>query len=276
MNAISIFDFKNHQVRTAVHENGEVYFCLTDVADALEIDRTSNLLRIAKGVVNNHTLKNRGSLDPNGVIKITINTSGGIQELTFINEPNLYRVIFRSKKDEAVKFQDWVFNDVLPTLRKTGEYRITLSVEQQNALASEVRKRCQNQQVHYQTVWRAIKDHYKVENYKDILAKDCNEAMNLVWLIQLPQPQITQTNEQLAYNEMMRYRGLLQLDNINKTISELQLAALNVSQQLDRLRQLTPVINDAFAMPTYPMPVNVDEVRQLAMIRLAGRNASII
>lgn len=92
----------------------------------------------------------------------------------------------------------------------------------------------------------------------------------------MPQPQIAQTNEQLAYNEMMRYRGLLQLDNINKTISELQLAALNVSQQLDRLKQLTPVINDAFAMPTYPMPVNVDEVRQLAMIRLASRNAAII
>ena len=261
MNAISIFDFKNHQVRTAVHENGEVYFCLTDVAEALNIKNAN---------------PSRFNFDEAGVHKMYISYPSGKKEVSFISEPNLYRVIFRSKKDEAVKFQDWVFNDVLPTLRKTGEYRITLSVEQQNALASEVRKRCQNQQVHYQTVWRAIKDHYKVENYKDILAKDCNEAMNLVWLIQLPQPQIAQTNEQLAYNEMMRYRGLLQLDNINKTISELQLAALNVSQQLDRLKQLTPVINDAFAMPTYPMPVNVDEVRQLAMIRLAGRNASII
>ncbi|MDO9957413.1 BRO family protein, partial [Glaesserella parasuis] len=44
------------------------------------------------------------------------------QEVTFINEPNLYRIIFRSNKSQAIDFQNWVFEEVLPQIRKTGQY----------------------------------------------------------------------------------------------------------------------------------------------------------
>ncbi|HDJ2741175.1 TPA: hypothetical protein PP068_001534 [Salmonella bongori] len=47
---------------------------------------------------------------------------GREQEAAFVNEPNLYRVIFRSNKPETKQFQDWVFSEVLPTIRKTGRY----------------------------------------------------------------------------------------------------------------------------------------------------------
>lgn len=43
----------------------------------------------------------------------------------FVNEPNLYRCIFRSDKEKAKEFQDWVFNEVLPSIRKTGGYMVT-------------------------------------------------------------------------------------------------------------------------------------------------------
>ena len=43
-------------------------------------------------------------------------------KLTFIGEPNLYRCIFQSKKEGAKRFQDWVFGEVLPSIRKTGAY----------------------------------------------------------------------------------------------------------------------------------------------------------
>ena len=45
-----------------------------------------------------------------------------MQKLTIVNEPNLYRLIFRSDKKEAKDFQDWVFEEVLPAIRKTGSY----------------------------------------------------------------------------------------------------------------------------------------------------------
>ena len=64
----------------------------------------------------------RFQLDEKGVHKMYTPTNGGTQELTFVSEPNLYRVIFRSNKEQAKQFQDWVFSEVLPQIRRTGVY----------------------------------------------------------------------------------------------------------------------------------------------------------
>ena len=107
--AIMDFSFEGRRgVRVQVI-NGDPWFCLKDVCEILTVDRTSRLLRDLdeKGLADCHTL-----------------TIGGKQRLSFVNEPNLYRVIFRSNKPEARQFQDWVFNVVLPTIRITGRYEI--------------------------------------------------------------------------------------------------------------------------------------------------------
>ena len=103
----SIFNFNNHGVRVVLDDSEEPWFCLTGVYKSLDISRTSRLFR---------------ELDSKGVADYHTPTSGGIQKIKFINEPNLYRIIFRSNKPQALSFQDWVFSDVLPTIRKTGSY----------------------------------------------------------------------------------------------------------------------------------------------------------
>lgn len=118
----SIFNFNEHGVRIVHDTNGEPLFCLPDVCKALNISRSSDLVQISKGFVLNDTPKRSGALNPTGVHKIRIPTNGGKQELIFIDEPNLYRIIFRSNKPEALSFQNWVFAEVLPTIRKTGSY----------------------------------------------------------------------------------------------------------------------------------------------------------
>ena len=107
MNTISVFQFQTNQSVRVEFVNNEPYFCLKDVAEILEIKDTKS---------KNFNLQSKG------VEKIPHLTNGGKQELTFINEPNLYRVIFRSNKPEAVKFQDWIFEEVIPQIRKTGSY----------------------------------------------------------------------------------------------------------------------------------------------------------
>ena len=103
---ISTFNFKSKPVRIRLF-NDEPYFCLSDVCLVLGVNRRStDAFRLNKKGCNN----------------ITTLTKGGKQELTFINEPNLYRIIFRSNKVEAVEFQNWVFEEVLPQIRKTGQY----------------------------------------------------------------------------------------------------------------------------------------------------------
>lgn len=118
----SIFNFNKHGVRVAFDANGEPLFCLPDICKVMNISRSSDLVQVSKGYVKNETPRRQGALNPTGVHKIRISTNGGMQELVFINEENLYRVIFRSNKPEALNFQNWVFAEVLPTIRKTGSY----------------------------------------------------------------------------------------------------------------------------------------------------------
>ena len=62
--------------------------------------------------------------------------------LTFIGEPNLYRCIFQSKKEGAKRFQDWVFGEVLPSIRKTGAYMTRDTVLKVMAEPENILKLC--------------------------------------------------------------------------------------------------------------------------------------
>lgn len=95
------------QIRTAQGASGEPLFCLADVCKAL-------------GLSNPRKVKTQ--LSPKGVTISDTPTNGGIQQLNFITEANLYRCIFQSRKEEAEQFQDWVCEEVLPAIRQSGGY----------------------------------------------------------------------------------------------------------------------------------------------------------
>ncbi|MGR6647407.1 BRO-N domain-containing protein [Avibacterium paragallinarum] len=116
-NQTSTFDFKSTPVRIELFKN-EPHFCLTDVCLALNISNAN---------------ASRFKFNEAGVHKMYISFPSGKKEVTFINEPNLYRIIFRSNKAEAIEFQNWVFEEVLPQIRKTGKY----SLEQQQLALPE-------------------------------------------------------------------------------------------------------------------------------------------
>lgn len=59
-----------------------------------------------------------------GVVKRDTPTSSGIQQMSYINEGDLYRLIMKSKLPSAEKFESWVVDEVLPAIRKTGSYQI--------------------------------------------------------------------------------------------------------------------------------------------------------
>ncbi len=105
-NSISIYNFKQNQIRTQ-SVDGNPWFCLADCCKAL-------------GIKQNRDTATR--LSQAGVGKTDTLTNGGNQKITFINEPNLYRLIFRSNKPQAQAFADWVYSEVLPSIRKTGAY----------------------------------------------------------------------------------------------------------------------------------------------------------
>lgn len=110
------------QVRTA-GTSDKPLFCLADVCKAL-------------GIINPSDMKKR--LNQRGVATIytpTYNQHGAevSQSMLFINEPNLYRCVFQSRKKEAEAFQNWVFEEVLPSIRAKGSYALTQQLEQAKA-----------------------------------------------------------------------------------------------------------------------------------------------
>lgn len=179
MNAIKTFNFQSQSVRIEF-KNGEPLFCLTDVAQILEIQNTKS---------------SRFNLKEDGVHKMYLTDKlGRNQEATFISEPNLYRVIFRSNKTEAVKFQDWIFEEVIPQIRKTGGYQIPpkptkalpngLTAEQietvkklHNALVKSAPK--EQQAKIAITLWSAVKSKFGV-SYKEVPAKQFAEVLSVM------------------------------------------------------------------------------------------------
>ena len=95
------------QVRTTTIDEATM-FCASDVAKALGYGNAADAINRhcrAKGIVKHDTL-----------------TSGGIQALTYIDEGNLYRLITHSKMPNAEEFERWVFDEILPSIRKHGAY----------------------------------------------------------------------------------------------------------------------------------------------------------
>lgn len=126
-NEISIFNFKSTPVRTSI-QDGEVWFCLVDVCDSLALKRGSKVIE---------------RLSEDGVRETSLTDNLGRKQFAkFINEPNLYRLIFRSNKPAAVQFGNWVYEEVLPTIRKTGGYGLQAQVDMK-AIGGMV-KRCVN------------------------------------------------------------------------------------------------------------------------------------
>ncbi len=107
--------FENEEfgkVRT-IEENDKILFCGSDVARAL-------------GYINS-----RKALSDHckGVTKRDTPTNGGMQEMSFIFEGDVYRLIAHSKLPNAEKFENWVFDEVLPSIRKHGIYADATVIE---------------------------------------------------------------------------------------------------------------------------------------------------
>ena len=121
MNELQIFNSGEFGEIRTLEIDGKPYFVGTDVAKALGYNNP-------RDAVSRHC---------KGVVKRDTPTSSGIQSMSYINEGDLYRLIMKSKLPSAEKFESWVMDEVLPTIRKTGSYQKPLTtVEQIQVIAT--------------------------------------------------------------------------------------------------------------------------------------------
>jgi anti-repressor protein len=121
MTDIVVHTFETHQVRTLIGADGEPRFVLTDLCKALNINNSSDVARRLSDSMKGVDL---------------IDTPGGRQKVTVVTEAGMYSVVLRSDKPEAVKFQEWVTGEVLPSIRKTGSYSLQPRLEGAELMAA--------------------------------------------------------------------------------------------------------------------------------------------
>ena len=160
MNEITSWNYESSEVRT-VQVNGEPWFVLADVCKVLEISNSRNI-------------SSRLEPDEKGVT--LVDTLGGTQQMTIINESGLYTVILRSDKPQAKPFRKWVTSEVLPSIRKHGSYSVQsqfadLSPQLQVLIQMETRqKQIEARQAEQATALAGLEQ--KLQNTCEVIALD--------------------------------------------------------------------------------------------------------
>lgn len=161
--------FKNEQfgeVRV-IDQNGEPWFVGKDVATSLGYERTADAIR-------QHV-----ETEDKGVGEIQ--TPGGIQSATIINESGLYALIFGSKLESAKRFKHWVTSEVLPSIRKTGSYAAPKSKDERlHVMEMNARSRMA------QTYLKLANVDTLSDTYKTVLVSKASEVLAGEPILPLP------------------------------------------------------------------------------------------
>lgn len=176
MNELQIFkNEKFGEIRT-VEENGKVLFCGSDVAKALGYTNPTK-------AINDHCrgIKARRTND----------SLGRQQEINFITEGDIYRLAAKSKLPGADEFESWIFDEVLPSIRKHGAYMTDVTIDRMiaspefgiqllTALKEEQKKR-QNLEMENAQQRQMIAEYSPKASYYDVVlqTKDLTSASQI-------------------------------------------------------------------------------------------------
>ena len=169
MSDVIAFSFENNKVRTLGTPETPL-FIAADVCAALKHSNPRQALR--------------DNVDPEDQIKVEIETAGGRQTVNAVNESGLYALIFGSKLESAKRFKRWVTSEVLPAIRRTGRYESAqsalITTTEQYEIRKAIKSRAKNSSVHYQTVYNALYDYFKIASYKDLRHDQMKAALALI------------------------------------------------------------------------------------------------
>lgn len=170
MSAITMFSFENTSVRTLGTPELPLFVAI-DVATALGY--------------KNPKVAPAQHVDPEDLIKQEITDKlGRAQAVNCVNESGLYALIFGSKLESAKRFKRWVTSEVLPAIRRTGRYESAqsalITTTEQYEIRKAIKSRAKNSSVHYQTVYNALYDYFKIASYKDLRHDQMKAALALI------------------------------------------------------------------------------------------------
>lgn len=182
MSAITAFTYGQANVRT-LGDAINPLFIASDLANILGYGSAKDATRI---------------LDEDEKTTVSVETNGGTQAMIAVTESGLYALILKSRRPEAKPFRKWVTSEVLPAIRRTGRYESAqsalITTTEQYEIRKAIKARAKNSSVHYQTVYNALYDYFKIASYKDLRHDQMKAALALIETCtlkpQLPAPAI--------------------------------------------------------------------------------------
>lgn len=142
-NALQVFGYEGKEIRTAL-EGGEVWVAAKDVCEALEYNLAGGISKYIAAVPEEWKGGKR------------ISTLGGKQKMLCLSEQGLYFFLARSDKPKALPFQKWIAGEVLPAIRKTGEYA-TPKAQKEKADKNDQLARKRLEVMEKNANWRMVK-----------------------------------------------------------------------------------------------------------------------
>ncbi len=169
----SVFSFHSANIRAVSDNSGEPWFSAKDVCSILGYRNDSDAI---KKHCKQYGVAKRDLID----------NMGRKQEATFVNEGNLYRLIIKSRKPEAIEFEIKLMEEILPAIRKTGGYTLPPFIQpaQQNALQQLVASKSGASGKIRAAIWSRFNNHFKLGSYKQLPAERFVEAVG--YLVEMP------------------------------------------------------------------------------------------
>ena len=167
MTNLQVFSNENFGEIRTLEENGRPLFCGSDVARALGYAKPQNAI----------------ATHCKGALKRGIPTKSGNQEMLMLPEGDVYRLITHSKLPAAEKFEHWVFDEVLPSIRKHGAYE--LPTDQVKQTLAEARLR--NAKVREASMWLKLGANVDIPSYRQICASYASKVLAGHEVIPLPE-----------------------------------------------------------------------------------------
>ena len=179
MSIPACFSFENSKVRTLGTPDLPLFVAI-DVASALGFQKPSN-------AVSQH-------VDTEDLIKQKITDKlGRAQTVNCVNESGLYALIFGSKLESAKRFKRWVTSEVLPAIRRNGQYNAacpaTITPAEQLQIQQAVARRAKTSSANYQTIYRAIKVRFQIPRYNELPRCQFAECLKFIDAVDLKVPE---------------------------------------------------------------------------------------
>lgn len=182
----TVFNFNNSELRV-FDRNGNPWFAAADIATIFHIANIRKRL---------------DSLDEDERCSLKLQRGG---TLTIVSESGMWTLVLRSdaaleKGTPAYKARKWVTSEVLPAIRKTGQYSTvrenrtvaSLTPAQQLAIQQAVGRRAQKTANHYQTIYRAIKLRYQIARYDQLPQDKFEDCLRFIETVDLHTPEVVE------------------------------------------------------------------------------------